>query len=659
MSSSPQKPRPPQPPPRADWRDLPPAWAQVADLVCCVLALLAASVAATGGFRLHAGALHLSVTSASRIWVWAAGLLVARHAVWRRIPIHAHLRRRWADWTRSPHYRSFVAADPLPVGEPTPRRGRPIVLMLALSPLFAAITAAMTNPQIRHMSDAVHDPGDPLLNLWALAWVAHQAPLHPLQLFHANIYAPERWTLAYSETLLAPSLIASPLLWLGAGRLFVYNLVFLGGFVLSGAGAALLVRDLTRQTGAAIVAGAIFAFLPVRFDHLPQLQLQQAQWIPLALWAFHRVMNDGRVADGLRLGAFVAGQLYSCMYYGIYLACYLTVFGGAVMVTHPSVARRRLAPVAAGIALALLLFAPAARAYLGGRAVVGERGAGEIAARSATWRHYLAAPKENALYGWTAARYGAEERNLFPGLCAAALAAVALWPPWSALRLLYALGLGFAVNLTLGFNAPLYRFLYDEVPVVRALRIPALAVMLAGCALAVLAGFGFARIARRVPNRFAAGMLTVACTAAIVAEGWAAPVQVTPIPSAAPEAYADLVRDAGAAVPVTLVDLPLLVGGDQIYMYYSTFHWQRIVNGYSGFFPASYLEMAAALRRFPDSTSLDALRRRGVQYAVIHGERLDGANYGRVTGDLDRCRCGALVSRRPWMDREISVYRID
>lgn len=41
-------------------------------------------------------------------------------------------------------------------------------------------------------------------------------------------------------------------------------------------------------------------------------------------------------------------------------------------------------------------------------------------------------------------------------------------------------------------------------------------------------------------------------------------------------------------------------------MYYSTFHWQALQNGYSGFFPPSYHQLAEALATFPDPGSLQA-----------------------------------------------------
>jgi hypothetical protein len=637
----------------------PPAWARATDLVCLGLVILAAIVARSGGVRLRVGGVRLALTSPYRLLFWAIGMGLVRHVAAPAIPIHRHLQGRLAQWRRSAGYSRFVVPDAI-VGwnEGAPRPGSRSIALLTLL-LFTVLTAVMTWPQVLHMGDSVYDAGDPLLNLWALSWVAHQAPTAPAHLFDANIFVPERWTLAYSETLLAPAVLAAPLLWMGVGRILVYNIVFVSGFILSGLGAALLVRYLTRNTAAAIVSGLIFAYLPFRFDHYAQLQLQQAEWIPLALWAFHRVMDRGRLRDGLWLGACVAAQLFSCMYYGIFLAGYLVVVGGALMLSDLPATRRRLRVLAAGVALALALFAPAGRAYVGAREVVGERGTKEVIGFSATWRNYLAAPPTSRLYGWSADRFGGLERRLFPGLVAVGLAAVALWPPWSPVRAAYALGLMFAVDLTLGFNGLMYRFLYEHVAPFRALRIPALAVILVGFSLAVLAGFGVARMSARITAPGARAGLVLAVCLAVLAECRSTPVQLTMMPGAPPAIYADLLRDIGDSPTAALVEVPVIFGGDQLYMYYSTFHWQMLLNGYSGFFPGSYQQLRAVMQGFPDARSLDVLRERGARYTMIHGELLEPGEYLRMIRAVDTCRCAlTLVARRPWQGRDISLYRI-
>src|SRR5438876_5034313 len=644
----------------------PPAWARSVDFVCLSLLILAAVVTISGGFRIYIAGLRLSLTSPYRLLFWAIAIGLIRHVAAPAVPVYRHLPARLAEYVRVV-VDSLVVPDIVPQNSVLQRSGgtRSIGWLTCVLLLFTVLTAVMTYPQIRRMGDGLADPGDPLLNLWALSWVAHELPIAPAHLFDGNIFAPERQTLAYSETLLAPAVVAAPLLWMGVSRILVYNLVFLSGFIFSGVGTALLVRDLTRHTGASIVAGIIFAYLPFRFDHHAQLQLQQAEWIPLALWAFHRVMSRGRVHDGLLLGVFVAGQVLSCMYYGIFLASYLVVVGGALLLSNMSVERTRLRVLAAGVMLAIVLVAPAGKAYLGAREAVGERGVEENVAFSARWRNYLAAPDTNRLYGWSADRFGAIERRLFPGLVAVTLAAVALWPPWSATRAAYALGLVFAVDLTLGFHGLMYRFLYAHLAPFRALRIPALAVILVGFSLAVLAGFGVARMSSRITSpSFRAALVPVLCVAVLV-EACSIPVSLMTIPAAPPLIYTDLLRDIGDSPPATIVELPMIIGQseyyhDQIYMYYSTFHWQTLVNGYSGFFPPSYLQLVAVMRGFPDARSLDALRVRGARYAVIHGERLAPDAYQRLIHAIDGCRCQlTLVARRPWQGREISLYRLE
>jgi hypothetical protein len=318
--------------------------------------------------------------------------------------------------------------------------------------------------------------------------------------------------------------------------------------------------------------------------------------------------------------------------------------------------RRWLPALAAGALTALVLFAPAANAYLEARTVVGERGRQENIGFSATLRNYLAAPRTNWIYGRTAKRFGGPERDLFPGIVVVALAALALWPPLSAVRIAYAIGLVFAVDLTLGFNGVSYPLMYDLISPIRALRIPALAVILVGFSLAVLAGFGAARIRR--------GAVVTLLTVAVLVESVSLPMPLTAIPSDAPPVYAEMLRDNAGSPPATIVDLPIdytrsVHYEDQIYMYYSTFHWQTLVNGYSGFFPPAYLEAAAVMRTFPDARSLNMLRARKVRYVVIHGERMGEDQYRRLLADVDGCDCGlTLVAKRPWQSAEISVYRV-
>ena len=529
--------------------------------------------------------------------------------------------------------------------------------------LFIVLTAVMTYPQVFHMMEGVHDEGDPLLVTWVLAWVAHQLPRAPAHLFDANIFYPERNTLAYSETLLVPGAAAAPLHWIGVPPILVYNLVFLSGFAISGVTVALLVRRLTGHSGAAILAGIVFAFPPYRIDHYAHLQLQQTQFIPLAMLAFHRLLDTNRIRDGVWLGVAVACQMLSCMYYGIFLIPYMAVVCGTLLIARREMPRRRLAALAVAAAVVVVMLLPLGRAYMAARAVVGERGRAEVAAGSATWRNYLAPPEANAVYGHVFARFMEPERRLFPGFVAIAIAIIALWPPVTATRIAYGLGLLLAFDVSLGLNGIVYSALYDYFLPFKALRIPARMGLMVGFSLAVLAGYGAARIAARLPSPLMRRVVLVTIGVLMLVEYASVPLTFWTAPQRPPAAYADLVRDRGDSPTAVLFEVPTLgATTDPVYQYYSTFHWQYLVNGYSGFFPPSYGRVVHAVENFPDEPSIDELKSHGVRYVVIHGEYLRGNRYATLIPQLDRRRDMTLVSRHPWeipgKHAEISVYRV-
>lgn len=54
-----------------------------------------------------------------------------------------------------------------------------------------------------------------------------------------------------------------------------------------------------------------------------------------------------------------------------------------------------------------------------------------------------------------------------------------------------------------------------------------------------------------------------------------------------------------------------LPGVEPQYLFGSTFHWKPLVNGYSGYYPPSYLRRLRAVENFPDARSIVPARRTG------------------------------------------------
>jgi len=488
----------------------------------------------------------------------------------------------------------------------------------ALLGLFVALTCGMMWPLVRHMTDRAVDDQDVYFNMWRLQWVAHALATSPRNLFNGNIFYPEPRTLLFSDAMLVQGVIAAPLIWLGLPPVLVHNIMLVGAIVASAVAMFVLVRHLTGSRGAALLAGAIFAFAPYRFAHLNHMELQWAMWTPLAFLSMHRTIEYGRLRDGLLTGAAVVLQMLSSVYYGVFLATLLTVCAILLKIgENRAIVRRALVPLIAGALVAIAIIAAYAVPYLRARDRVGTRSAHEIRMFAARPADYLATSQENWLYG-RLQEPSAPERRLFPGAGAILLSVVAvmLRRPSRAV-MVYVLGAVAAFEASLGLRGYVYAFLYDHVSAFQALRAPARLGMFVVFFLAVLAGFGYAYLAHGLRARARLGLLAV-LTAAVLLE-YVTSVTVVVYPNSAPPVYRLL-----AAQPASVVaELPMpkingLPGQDPKYAYFSIFHWKPLVNGYSGFYPPTYVRRVLDVRRFPEPVALRVLQRDGVRYIVVH-----------------------------------------
>ena len=469
--------------------------------------------------------------------------------------------------------------------------------------LFGALTCVMTYPQVRQMHGVSIDTGDPLFSTWRMSWFAHQLPRDPLHLFDANIFYPEPRTLAYSDAMLVPSLMGAPLIWAGVHRLTAYNALLLSAFALSGAAMFLLVRSLTQHTGAALFAGFVFAFLPFRFTHYAHLELQMSQWMPLCLWSFHRCVKDGRMRDGLLTGVFLALQMLSSWYCGIFFATFLIPVAGAVLIAAGwQNARRALRPLIAGALLSVIVVAPFAVPYLKARQSLGERPMSGDRVLQRHAQNYLGAHSRNALFGSATTQWGGQERNCSRASRFRSIALVGLCPPLSAARIGYAVGCSSPSRSSLGMNGFLYPWLHEHVLPYRGLRVPARMAMVVGLALAILAGYGVARISSHLRSRRDAALACVFLLLLAFAE-YRSVLVLKDIWAAPPPAFAALPPDRTSV----LLHLPLVIPDvalEPFYMYFSTFRWDKLVNGYSGFSPPSYMRLLESDAHLPRRQSL-------------------------------------------------------
>jgi asparagine N-glycosylation enzyme membrane subunit Stt3 len=150
---------------------------------------------------------------------------------------------------------------------------------------YLALAVAATYPLAFRAADHVFGAGTPPLNVWAIAWVNHQLPRSPLELFDGNVFYPYPRSLAFSEHLFVPSLLAAPFLAASGNPVFAHNAVALLTLALAGFFMYLLCRELTGDAPASFAAGALYAFHTWNVNELIRLQILSNQWFPLLLLA--------------------------------------------------------------------------------------------------------------------------------------------------------------------------------------------------------------------------------------------------------------------------------------------------------------------------------------------------------------------------------------
>jgi hypothetical protein len=272
-----------------------------------------------------------------------------------------------------------------------------------------------------------------------------------------------------------------------------------------------------------------------------------------------------------------------------------------------------------GALVAMACAAIYSRPYKTASTRVGARSRGEVLEWSAGPRSYLAVSESNRVYasfpkGW-------DENSLFPGFVPPLLALAGLIlvrPRRTAIVYAYAAGLALAFDLSLGLNGVIYPWLYTYTGVFSGLRAPARASIFFLLFLGALAARGAAAVLGRLSPRVRP-YAAVALVGLVLLEYWVAPLRLIAYPTQISPLDQFLRHRPDG--PVAHFPMPRgfqMPGQDPQYLYGSTFHWKPIVNGYSGYYPPSYLRRLRAVQSFPDTRSVAHLLGEGVRYMVVH-----------------------------------------
>jgi hypothetical protein len=499
--------------------------------------------------------------------------------------------------------------------------------------LFIILTIFLTYPLIIHFNTSLPAlSADPMINIWALNWVHYQLINDPLNLFNANIYFPHSETLTYSESLIASAIISLPIKLLTKNPITSYNFVIFFAFVVCAWGTYLLVNHLLDDKFIAFFAGAVFSFCSFKFHHLVHLQLITIQWFPFIILYLHKYSKSKKFLHLLSAGLFYLLLALSSGYYALFALLLLCIMIPFYWLFFRQQLGKRfwLHIIITGLILAIFII-PFFYPYY----------------RVKNEMNFTQSLRANKFFSCDVMDYLASQSNiwgglvkiqkqepLFPGRILIVLLLISLIigikRGFSSPQKLYALMSLCAFIFSLGpalhfkgkalFPLP-YLLIYKYIPGFNGLRAPCRFGIFTIFGLVLLSCFGLKEITTyikkwKTPKYF----LVVILTLLVLAENVRIPINMGALERAFPQVYQWLAHQTG---DFAIIELPLpqqaQIAHNLRYMYYSTSHWKKIVNGCSGYHPRSYNKLHWALRSFPRPESIKYLKEHyPVKYIILH-----------------------------------------
>jgi hypothetical protein len=182
--------------------------------------------------------------------------------------------------------------------------------------IYALLAMAFFYRVIPHInSQLIGPPEDNMQHVWDL-WFARSATGGISGFLQTTrIFYPEGTSLLFHPFSWFNLLLASTIGFL-LTPVAAYNLLILLTFALSGVGAFLLTRYLTRDTAAALLGGFVFAFNPSHFGHaLHQIEIASIQFIPFFVLFYLKVLERRSAGNVAWASAFFLLNSLCSWYY--------------------------------------------------------------------------------------------------------------------------------------------------------------------------------------------------------------------------------------------------------------------------------------------------------------------------------------------------------
>lgn len=522
--------------------------------------------------------------------------------------------------------------------------------------IFFFLAVYITYPLIFHLGDYVTGFGDELFIAWNHNWVIHALFTDPLNIFNANIYFPYKNTLAFSEPFFTSSILSIIPVLLIRQPIAAVNFIFISSIMLTGFAVYLLCLNLTKNHLASLICAFLLIFSPAFLDKKTHLQVIALEHIPFSILFTFLYLKKQRFVYLIFSALFFLLQMYNSFMPGYFLVFFYAIFLGVLFFFQKKEAQKLINKKTLGLILiTLLLIIPVIYPYL----KISKELNGKRDIRDAI--HFALQPEDflvtnehsrlnsvlNLIENPGKYAVNAEIKPGFIGFVFSILVLISLirlpyyWRKRNVYYLSFfstgilglILSLGPALHLGrqtihFPFLIPLpYAIFYYILPGFQGFRNSArfemLFILLLTIPIAILLADWFKKIKKKQV------IVSLILVIGIVLEfSW--PIKFFPILQTKnfPFEHHFLVT---TPINSSYIEMPIYnwnmfpYSGEEIEReYFSTLHFRKTVNGYSGFSPYPWQDMTYRLaQNFPDENSVQEIKKIGINYLIVHEDEYD------------------------------------
>ena len=512
-------------------------------------------------------------------------------------------------------------------------KSKNIIFYVTLAVVFFVLALWFTGIPIAEINHVLPSGGDSLLVSYIWSWEMHQIPINPLELFNANIFAPFKNTLAFTEHMLGSLLLAWPLFLIFKNIVLVFNLISLGSFAISGLGMYLLANYLTKNKAASLVAAFIYAFAPFKIEHLEHINLS-GMWLPYFFLYLERFFESQTWKNVLLLTLFISLVFLNAMQYFLFLPMIVLLFLiKNILCKTFKITKGNICKILTSIIILAAIIIPLTIPYISLQKNFGfQRAVENIEGISPDLFDYFVSPFVLKYYSPLL-----QEWVVGPGIFVMILLIISMFSIYKKSvnikrSLIYFLIGLIAVLFSFGYYIQLTRaeiggmigpwaFFYNFIPGYSGIRAVGRFSIFFLLSASIIIAIGLAKIFQDKikKNNYQIFYVLIILLILFIEFSLVKPKQYIPMPDRVNPVYSWVKnqKDANIYLEMPMGWNYLKENYDKLYDYNSISHFKKIINGYSGYAPKEYEKLNNELMHF-DMGDIRLIKDYGATDIIFH-----------------------------------------